>query len=116
MAKLPNIDAAVVEDAKLTGYLLDAGHPKGAAKARFLESFGFTRSDLAVLCDALVAHATANDVTSARQSNHGTRFEIDGPLPTPDSRAPVVRVVWFVRASEDFPRLVTLIPRRVRRT
>lgn len=115
MAKLPNIDAAFVEDAKLTDYLLNPAHSRGAAKSRFLESFGFSRSDLSVLRDALVAHATANDVASARQSHHGTRFEIDGPLPTPDGRAPVVRVVWFVRASEDFPRLVTLIPRRVRR-
>lgn len=79
-------------------------------------SFGFTRSDLAVLRDALVVHARSNDVASAGQSNHGTRFEIDGPLPTPDGRAPVVRVAWYMRASEDFPRLVTLIPRRVRRT
>jgi hypothetical protein len=115
MAKLANIEAAVVEDAKLDGYLLNPAHPRGAAKARFLESFGFTRSDLAVLRDALTAHATANDVASARQSNHGIRYEIDGPLLTPNGRAPVVRVVGFVRASEDFPRLVTLIPRKVRR-
>lgn len=116
MAKLPNIDVAVIEDAKLDDYLLNPAHPRGAAKARFLERFRFSRADLAVLRDALVAHAEANHVTSARQSNHGTRFEIDGPLPAPDGRAPVVRVVWFMRSSEDFPRLVTLIPRRVRRS
>ena len=116
MAKLPNIDAAVVEDAKLDDYLLNLSHPRGGAKARFLEMFGFTRSDFSVLRDALLAHAMANDVASSRQSDHGTRFEVDGPLPAPDGRAPVVRVVWFVRAEEDFARLVTLIPRRVRRS
>ncbi len=115
MTKLPNIDAAVIEDAKLVDYLLNPVHPRGAAKAQFLAAFGFSQADHTVLHDALIAHATANDVASSRQSSHGARFEVDGPLLTPDGRAPVVRVVWYIRASEDFPRLVTLIPRRVRR-
>jgi hypothetical protein len=37
----------------------------------------------------------------------------DGPLPTPDGRAPIVRGVWFVESQENVPRLVTLVPRRI---
>src|SRR5262249_40746814 len=47
MAQLPNIDRAVVSDDKLTGYLLNHAHPRGAAKARFLASFGFAVERLA---------------------------------------------------------------------
>jgi hypothetical protein len=42
VAKLPNIDAVIVEDAKLTEYLLNPAHPRGAAKANFLARFGFS--------------------------------------------------------------------------
>ena len=113
MAKLPNIGAAVVEDAKLTDYLLNAEHPRGRAKARFLAGYGFTLTALPILRDALLAHAAANEVSGERRSIDGTRYEIDGPLLACDGRAPVVRVVWYIRAGEDFPRLVTLIPRRI---
>jgi hypothetical protein len=91
---------------------LNARHFGGRAKARFLESFGFRADDWHVLRDAIIAHATANDITASYQARFGTRYEIDGPLPTPDGRTPVVRVVWFVDMVENVPRLVTLIPRR----
>jgi hypothetical protein len=34
--KLPNSENALVEDAKLAGYLLNAKHPHGSHKARYL--------------------------------------------------------------------------------
>ena len=86
-------------------------HSGGRAKARFLESFGFRAREWYVLRDAIVAHATANDVAASHQTRFGARYEIDGPLPTPDGRNPIVRVVWFVETRETIPRLVTLVPR-----
>lgn len=68
-----------------------------------------------MLRDAVIAHAAANEVAASRQTRFGTRYEIDGPLPTPDGRNPIVRVVWFVDAKENSPRLVTLVPRIVAR-
>jgi hypothetical protein len=65
------------------------------------------------LRDAVIAHATTNDITASYQTRFGTRYEIDGPLPVPDGRAPIVRVVWFVELQENVPRLVTLVPRRI---
>ena len=94
-------------------YLLSARHSGGRAKARFLEDFGFRARDWHVLHDAIIAHATTNDITASHETRFGTRYEIDGPLPTPDGRNPVVRVVWFVELQETAPRLVTLVPRRI---
>jgi hypothetical protein len=91
MSLLPHPDRAVVPEAKIVSYLLSARHSGGRAKARFLESFGFRAQDWHALRDAKIAHATANDITASHQTRFGTRYEIDGPLPTPDGRAPMVR-------------------------
>jgi uncharacterized protein DUF6883 len=113
MPRLPHLDRAIVPEAKIVNYLLSAEHPSGRAKARFLEGFGFRIRDWRVLRDAIIAHAVGNDITASHQTRFGTKYEIDGPLPTPDGRAPIVRVVWFMESQETAPRLVTLIPRRV---
>ena len=113
MPRLPHLDRAVIAEAKIVNYLLSVRHSGGRAEARFLEDFGFRAQDWSVLRDAMIAHARANDITASQQTRFGTRYEIDGPLPTPDGRAPIVRVVRFVEAQETIPRLVTLVPRRI---
>jgi hypothetical protein len=113
VARLANIDRAVLPETKFTSYLLSHDHPRGRAKARFLEAFGFSAHDWRVLRDAVIAHAAANDISGTRTTLHGTRYEIDGSLPSPDGRAPVVRVVWYTEIGDDVPRLVTLVPRRI---
>ena len=60
-------------------------------------------------------HAAAHEVSRQHPSQTGTRYEIGGPLPSPDGRAPVVRVVRFIDTGEDVPRLVTLVPSRMTR-
>jgi hypothetical protein len=110
MPRLPHLDRAAVPEAKIVNYLLSARHPGGRAKARFLESFGFRAQSWHLLRDTVIAHATANDITASHRTHFGT---IDGPLPTPNGRAPMVRVVCFVESQENVPRLVTLVPRRM---
>jgi hypothetical protein len=113
MPRLPHLDRAVVPQGKIVNYLLSAQHSGGRAKARFLEGYGFRAQHWRVLRDALIAHAEANDITASQQTRFGTRYEIDGPLPAPDGRAPMIRVVWFVELQEAAPHLVTLVPRRI---
>lgn len=113
MPRLPSLDRAVIPEAKIVSYLLSVRHPGGRAKARFLESFRFRTQDWRMLRDAIFAHAATNDITALHQTRYGTRYEIDEPLTTPDGRAPIVRVVWFVASQEGIPRLVTLVPRRI---
>jgi hypothetical protein len=113
MPRLPHLDRAVVAEDKIANYLLSVRHSAGRAKAHFLESFGFRTHDWRVLRDAIVAHAAANDISVSHQNRFGTRYEIDGPLPSQDGRNPTVRVVWFVATQDNIPRLVTLVPRRI---
>ena len=113
MPRLAHLNRAVVPEAKLVNYLLSLRHSSGRAKARFLEDYGFNARDWRVLRDAIIAHATANHVTASQRTRFGTKYEIDGPLLTPDGRAPIVRVVWFVESQETIPRFVTLVPRRI---
>jgi hypothetical protein len=113
MTRLPHLDRAIVSEAKIVNYLLSISHSSGRAKARFLKGFGFRAQDWVVLRDAIIAHAKANDITASHRTSFGARYEIDGPLATPEGRTPVVRVVWFVGPLENVPRLVTLVPRRI---
>ena len=68
MPRLPHLDRAVVPEAKVVNYLLSARHSGGRAKARFLESFGFRAQDWHALRDAVLAHATANDITASHET------------------------------------------------
>ena len=60
-----------------------------------------------MLAHALIQHARMHDLVKLEQSKFGTRYVVEGTLMTPAEREPVVRVVWFVRSSETFLRLVT---------
>lgn len=113
MTRLPHLDRAVVPEAKIVNYLLNVSHSSGRAKARFLKGFGFRAQDWLMLREAIIAHARANDIAASHRTHFGTRYEIDGPLQTPQGRTPVVRVVWLVEPLENVPRLVTLVPRRI---
>jgi putative transcriptional regulator len=40
----------------------------------------------------------------------GILYEIEGPLPSPDGRNPLVRVIWMIDTGALDPRLITLVP------
>ena len=62
-SSLPGADAAFVESAKLTDYLLNPDHPVGGDKAAFLDRFGFRREAWPVLEAALLAHVAVIPTT-----------------------------------------------------
>ena len=107
---VPNAKHAVMPAAKLGDYLLSAAHPRGRGKARFFQSFGFMPSAPEILERALRKHSLDHDIARIHQSAHGVKYESEGPLPSPDGRAPVVRSVWIIDAGEIRPRFITAIP------
>ena len=107
---LPNAENAVVEDAKLLGYLLNPDHPHGRHKARYMGRFGFSASDADQLRDALLAHCRSHEMTTVRQTGFGPRYAVEGQLLTPDGRNPLVRTVWQMDKGEVAPRLITAYP------
>ena len=113
--KLPNLEHAVVPEAKVTEYLLSLGHPVGGPKAAFFARFGFSVEAWDVLAAALLRHVADHDVAATRPTAFGTRYVVEGPLETPDGRDPRIRSVWFVRRGASAPRLVTAYPVSARR-
>lgn len=107
---LPNGKDAVVEQEKVVGYLLNATHPDGAAKAEFFLRFGFDPDDWIALATALKRHAVSSDVVKTVENVYGTRYSVDGPLETPDGRCPRVRTVWIIERGGRTPRLITAHP------
>ncbi len=108
--KLPDRASAIVDENKITGYLLSATHPQGRYKAAFFRSFGFAPERWAELRDALRRHAAGQPVSGVHDTPFGTRYTVDGPLVCPDGRAPMVRTIWFIATGERIARLVTAYP------
>jgi hypothetical protein len=112
--KLPNAESAVIDDRKITEYLLSDTHPLGRAKARYLRRFGFSRSDICLLRDALLEHATAADVMSDTVTPYGRRYILRGAIQSPDGRNPVLVAIWDIDTGHTRPRFVSAYPGRRR--
>jgi Domain of unknown function (DUF6883) len=91
MIGLANADLAVIEEAKVTLYLLSSHHPVGRAKAAFFRRYGFTLASWAELREALLDHARSARIVSAADTRFGRKYSLEGSLWTPDGRAPRVR-------------------------
>ena len=109
--ELPNSQAAVVEDAKITDYLLNPEHPRGQSKTEFFVRFGFQRGQTEAFRLALLEHAATNPVVDTSQSDYGVTYIIEGPIQSPDGRDPIIRTVWQIDTGESAPRLITAYPR-----
>jgi hypothetical protein len=109
MAKLPNAHLAYVEPEKLSGYLLNSRHIRGAAKARFFATFGFSSASPEVLAAALVAQGQG-EVSATEVTPFGVLYVTEGSIETPSGRLANLRVVWEIKRGESAPRLVTAYP------
>jgi hypothetical protein len=94
--KLPNNQSAIVPERKITHYLLNPAHPAGGSKASFFLRFGFIVAEWQRLADALIAHASENDVVDSEQTPHGTRHVVDGLLTAPDGTRLNIRSAWYI--------------------
>ncbi|HEX6800405.1 MAG TPA: hypothetical protein VF116_22025 [Ktedonobacterales bacterium] len=104
--RLPYLQNAQVTESKVVDYLLSEDHSEG--KAAFFGAFGFTLEHWQILRDALLAHAASHEIIrEVVASPYGTKYVIEGTLPTPVGRNPAVRSVWIVDAGTEIPRLVT---------
>lgn len=114
--KAPGRENPQVPGEKVVAYLLSDTHPSGHAKARFFRRFGFSVDRWELLADALRRHVATHDVTKEEDSPFGRRYNVDGPLESPDGRNPIVRSVWFTESGSTQLRFVTAIPSRRKRS
>lgn len=108
--KIPNASLALVEQEKITEYLLNTEHRYGASKARFFFRFGFSLAKWETLAQALREHGQQYEVSRTTKTSFGPRYEVEGVLNTPDGRTPRVRSVWQFDQGEVAPRLITAYP------
>lgn len=105
--KLPNADRAIIDIRKLSTYCLDLEHSDGQHKARvFRSALGIGLEDAEELRTALLEAILTSETVPTQQDRHGQRYVVDFLMVRLDKQA-LVRSVWIIRTTENFPRLVT---------
>ena len=102
---------ALVDDRKLSNYLLSTTHDAGKFKARFLMRHGFRPEAPHVLREALLEHAASAGVSTTVETAFGLKYVVAGRLASPDGRDPLVLSIWFESTGDPTVRLVTVYPR-----
>lgn len=110
MTQLPGASSAMLDDRKITAYLLDPTHPKGGAKAKFFSAFGLTLANWSALKTSLLAHPVTNSVTGQTPNAYGMQYEVTCSLATPDGRDPCIKSVWVILDGDTVPQLITAYP------
>lgn len=108
--RLPGVDRAVVEAAKIRDYLLSDSHPVGRFKASFFVALGYSAPAWEGLAADLRRHAMDNEALATEANQYGQKFEVRGSLAGPTGRSAAVVAVWIVLRGEDLPRFVTAFP------
>lgn len=108
--RIPNADSAVIEEQKIVGYVLNAGHRRGGSKAALLLQFGYAPATWRRLADDLRRDHLTQNVDLTRTTPYGERYEIRAVLQTPSGRPLVVRSIWQIDLGTTSPRLITLYP------
>lgn len=108
--KLPNAELALIPAEKVTDYPLNLDHKRGGSKAALLLAVGYSRADWQRFADDLRRDHLGADVTLARTTDYGVRYEIRAPLRTPSGRLLAIRSVWQIDTGTTAPRLITLFP------
>ncbi|MBB5371695.1 MULTISPECIES: DUF6883 domain-containing protein [unclassified Janthinobacterium] len=95
-------------DSKLSGYLLNAEHPVGGAKAKWFEqALGFNKSNMDGLSKQIVFDPRSAIETGVTQ--YGTKFNQVIPISGTNGRVIDVTFGW-IRNNDGITRLVTAIP------
>jgi uncharacterized protein DUF6883 len=110
MSQLPRVANAILDDRKITQYLLSTVHPIGASKAKFFMSFGFSPANWAELKRALLNHPLNNPVTDQTSNPFGQKFEVSCSLIAADGRNPCITSVWIIEPPDPNPRFITAYP------
>lgn len=108
--RIPNAARAVIEHAKLHGYLLSESHPVGRFKAAFFFGLGYSGREWQRLEADLRAQHLTREATAVETNPYGQKYEIRAPLVGPAGHSAEVVSVWVVLTDDDFPRFVTAYP------
>lgn len=108
---LPHAHLALIDPAKVRGYLLSASHPIGRFKYAPFLSLGYTADAWEQLGDDLLTIARADPAIPGSATAFGQKFEVDNMLTGPNGNTARINTVWIMLAGESAPRFVTALPR-----
>ncbi len=104
---LPFSNNIIIEDSKLTDYLLNIHHPDGSTKAKFLIDRKFDKDSLR---KTLIKQVKEEEVKTMKESTFGKKYIIESEVHSPDNTKFILRSVWIVYLNENFIKLVTAYP------
>jgi hypothetical protein len=104
--RLPSLERAYVELARVNAYLLCDTHPDGGGKAKFFKRFGFSSSQPEAFIAALLDHPKRNDAVDVRETVWGRRYTVKCSMASPDGRNPCIVSLWQIEKN-GAPRLLT---------
>jgi hypothetical protein len=108
--KLPSADQVVIDERKVSGYLLSSAHPVGRFKARVFAALGFNEQTAEAFVAELRRIAADGEVSETEDADFGRKYTVPGTLIGPAGRTAVV-TVWIHELGQAGVRLVTVRPR-----
>ena len=108
---VPNAERAIIAVEKLTEYLLNMSHKRGAAKARLLLGAGYRPDSPRLLESDLRAQHLSLDVARTSENPYGRVYEVDAPIKTPSGKTVRFCSIWQIDTGTDVPRFITMYPR-----
>ncbi len=108
LSTLPYAERAVIEDLKISNYLLNLSHPIGRTKAQFFNKFGFSAQNKLEFAEFLKLQARTGVAFLTETTPYGSKYVVDGSVFTPTGKAITLRSVWMLK--NEIPYLVTAYP------
>ncbi len=107
MPILKNARHAIIDERKLTAYVLSPTHPRGRDKARIFKStLGYDRANCEDLIEQVRRAILRHEAVFVRQDRYGRHYRVDLTIEGPRGGAKV-RTGWLYDRGNDVPRLTT---------
>ncbi|MBD2757790.1 DUF6883 domain-containing protein [Spirosoma validum] len=104
---LPNADQAIIDDQKITDYVLNPEHEEGKHKAFVFKSvLGITASEANEMKAQILLELFRNPAHTGREDKHGKRYSVKFDW-TRSGRTATVLTSWIIRTGESAPRLTS---------
>ena len=108
---VPNSCCAYIDINKITKYLLNLDHEKGAAKARFFIKGGFSVEKPDELIEALKNHLKNRKIVNEITDDNFVKYVVECQIDNPNETNPCIVSVWITEKGEKCPRLITAYPK-----
>lgn len=101
---------AVIEDKKLTEYLLSAVHPLGKHKARVFASWGYSLANKEEFKKRLLAVVHSRKIVKQEKGSHGINYTVHGRIKVPIGGFRSIKTGWTIEDGKRIAHLAMAVP------